>query len=410
MTEFQTLTEVIEAGTFKFKTYGEESGGYLNKMMFSGLTETEKKLVVEWFGDRCIGSESPKKFQKYFDRLWSLYVWQYRNMASAWFGTEATDFKNRIIGEFNGDSFNWNQNFLITVDTAVNGVTSTNQNATGTTTNSTVNGGTVTTAGSTTTVDQKGGSDTTTTSGTSDNDSTTTNSGADTTKNTGKTTGKNIDDSSYSSTNNSTDNTTTDSTTKDTKLAGSTTKTREINKSTPMSIVNSATTDGSIPTLDWTYATGQSANESVTTPDGKTDTTETNGLTKASHSGDDSHTEHGEHSTEGTSETTSTITHGAVVKGASSTSTSGNTTTTYGATDNATSESKNIQSIDTNTKGTSETSETATGNGTSDTTNKGRTATLAALYGEFISLLNVSPAWQWMMEKIEPAFLAVYDI
>lgn len=410
MTEFQTLNEVLEAGTFIFKNYGESTGSYINDMMFSGLTETEKKLVKVWFGDRCICSESPDKFQKYFDRLWSLYVWQYRNMASAWFGKEASDFKDRIIGAIDGENFSWNTNFLVTIDTAINGITTNTQSATGNSTSTTLNGGAVTTTENTETNTQKGGSDTTTTSGTSDNNSTTTNSGSDTTKNTGKTTGKNIDDSYSQYTENSTDSTSTEGTTKDTKLAGSTTTNKSINKNNPMSIVNTANTDGSIPTLDWTYATGQDASESVTTPDGKTDTVESESLTKSSHTGDHHNDDHGEHSSENTSEDTSTITHGAIVEGESSTSTSGNTVITYGATDRTTTESQNKQIIDTNGKTTGETSGTTTGNGSSDTTNKGRTTTLAALYGEFMSLLNVSPAWKWMMDRIEPAFLAIYDI
>lgn len=410
MAVFQTLSEVVEAGTFKFKTYGEESGAYLDKMMHTGLTEAEKSLMLDWYGDRCIGSESPAKFQKYFDRLWSLYAWQYRNMAAAWFGTDAADFKARIIGEFNGESFNWNQNFLITVDTAINGITSSDQNSSSTSTTGATMGGTVSTTGSTTTTDQKGGADTTTTSGTSDSDSKTTNGGSDSTKTTGSTTGKSTDNSYYTGTNSYSDSTTTESTTKDTKLAGSTTKSRDINKNNPMSIVNSVTTDGSIPTLDWTYATGQSASESITTPDGKTDTTESTGLTKVSHDGEDSHNDHGEHTAEGTSENISTITHGTIVEGKGTTSTNGSATTTYGATDTATSESKSTQDTSTTTKSTSEAAGSSTGSGTSDTTTKGRNATLAALYGEYMSLLNASPAWAWMMGKIEPAFLAIYDI
>lgn len=410
MAEFQTLNEVIESGFFKFKTYGEESGAYLSKMMHTGLTETEKSLVIDWYGDRCIGSEDPAKFQRYFNRLWSLYAWQYRNLAAAWFGTEASDFKSRIIGAFDGENFDWNKNFLITIDTAITGITSTKQDNNITSTNNTTMGGTVITTGSTTTTDQKGGADTTTTSGTSDSDSKTTNGGSDITKSTGNTTGKNVDDSYYTGTNNTSDNTTTENTTKDTKLAGSTTKNRDINKNNPMSIINTSATDGSIPALDWTYATGQSASESITTPDGKTDTTENSGLTKVSHSGDDSHNDHGEHTSESTSESTSTVTHGATVEGKGTTSTNGSATTTYGATDTATSESKGTQDTSTTTKGTSESAGSSTGSGTSDTTSQGRTTTLAALYGEYMSLLNASPAWAWMMEKIEPAFLAIYDI
>lgn len=410
MTEFYTLSEAIEAGAFRFKTYGEESGTYLDKMTHTGLTQAEKTLVLNWYGDRCIGSESPAKFQNYFDRLWSLYAWQYRNLVASWFGTNATDFKNRIIGEFNGENFDWNQNFLITIDTAMAGVISNHQDNTSAVTTGATMGGSVTTTGSTTTTGQKGGADTTTTSGTSDSDSKTTNSGSDITKNTGSTTEKNTDDSYYTGTNNHTDSTTTESTTKDTKLAGSTTKNRDIDKNNPMSIVNSTPSDGSIPVLDWTYATGQSASESITTPDGKTDTTETDGLTKVSYSGDDSHNTHGEHSSEGTSEATSTVTHGAIVEGKGTTSTSESATTTYGATDTTTSESKSIQDTSTTTKGTSEATGSSTGSGTSDTTTRGRNTTLAALYGEYMSLLNASPAWAWMMEKIEPAFLAIYDI
>lgn len=410
MADFQTLNEVIKSGAFTFKTYGEGSGDYLGKMMHTGLTETEKNLMLDWYGDRCICSESPAKFQRFFDRLWSLYAWQYRNLAASWFGTEAADFKNRIIGQFNEENFNWNQNFLITIDTVMAGVTSSNQSTSTASTTDATTGGIIHMTGSTTTTDKKGGSDTTTTSGTSDSDSKTTNSGSDTTKIAGSTTEKNTNDSYHTGTNNSSDSATSESTTKDTKLAGSTTKSRDINKSNPMSIVNTMPADGSIPALDWTYATGQSASESITTPDGKTDTTESSGLTKSSHSGDDSHNDHEEHSTEGTSESTSTVTHGAIVEGKGTTSTTGSTTSTYGATDTATSESKSTQNTDTTTKGTSEATGSSTGSGTSDTTHKGRAATLAALYGEYMSLLNASPAWAWMMEKIEPAFLAIYDI
>lgn len=394
MEMFQTLNDVIEDGSFSFKTYGEATGAYMHQIAYTGLTETEKELVVTWFGDRYICSIDPEKFQKYFDRLWNLYAWQYRNMAAAWFGTNADDFKKRIIGEFSGENFDWNGNFLINVDTAINGKTSNTQETSGTTSGITNNGGSITNTGTSVTSDKRGGSDVTTTDSTSNTEA----SGTNNSTTEGSTSGTNS-----STTKGETSGTNTNtSTTEDTKLAGSTTKNKSINKTNPMSIVNSGASGDGVPTLDWTYATGQDASESTTTPDGKTDTTKN--TTSGNTSGTSDSTVEGSNS--GNSDSTTT----GKTSNTSDTTNSGKNTVSYGATDDSTTTTNNKQDINTNTTTNGNTSGKATGSGTSDTTNNGRTATLAALYGEFLSLMQTAPAWKWMMDKIEPAFLSIYDI
>lgn len=373
--EYKTLNEALEDGSFTFKEYTENPGDFMTLASFSGLTKIEQQLVKDWFGDRLLCDDNVKKFTKFFNRQWELYCWDFRNRLASWLGSDAQNpgilnIRYRVLSGFTSNNWVWNTKFLVNLETTLSGSETSETTGTGTNSNTTKNTGTITNEGSGTSKNSKTGKDITSTE----------NSGSDT--NSGGTTSNTTTDTNTSGSSNDETDTT--------NISSTTTATKHIEKANPMSISNAGATAGQIPALDWSYGSGASQDEQTVKPDGKTDKV----LTK------------------GTSSSGTTTTNGNTTKDTRKTDRvdSGTSTITYGGVDTGETSNTNTTTNDTQTKSDGTNSNTQNTTNSNNSKNTGRTQTLAELYGEFLSLLDASQPWEWMREKLEPCFLAVYDI
>lgn len=371
--DYKTLNEALADGSFAFKEY-ENTSGFMNVALFSGLTKMEQQLVIEWFGDRLLCDDA-KKFEKFFNRQWNLFCWDFRNRLAAYLGGNNQSagilkIAYNSIMPITQNEWQWNVDFLLTLETTLTGSGTSEITGTGTNSNTTKNTGTITNEGSGTSKNSKTGKDITSTE----------RNGSDTSSG-GTTSNTKTDTNTSGSSNDETDTT---------NLSSTTTETKHIEKANPMSISNAGATAGQMPALDWSYGSGASQDEQTVKPDGKTDKVLTNGTNSSNTTNTTDNTTTDTQKTERVDNETSTITYGGVDTGETS-----NTNTTTN---------------DTQTKNDGSTSSTQNTTNSNNSTNKGRTQTLAQLYGEFLSLLDASQPWEWMREKLEPCFLSVYDI
>lgn len=375
MTEdYKTLNEILADGSFTYKTYRGDAD-FIKAYTDSGMTDTEQELVTEWFGDRLICTSDVKKFTKFFNRQWNLHAWQFRNSLAAWIGETATSPGILKIASVwaqpkaDTNQWNWNTDFLLTVEMQLAGTNSTEQTGSGTSSSTTTTKGGSTTDSTTESTQTHTGTDKHTSSGTND------------------TTASGTNDTTTSGTTHATGQSTTK--TGNVNTASSTDTDTGLTKNSPMSIANAGATAGSIPALDWTYASGATQAQKVTT-----------GTT----------TDEGTNTTASEDDTTNSGTNKITTASTTNTETSGTDTTTYDTTTtgSTTGRTEGTNTSEGTTTGT--TGNTAKTDGTSTQTNTGRTANLSQLYGEFLSLLNSSQPWEWMRKQLEPCFLSVYDI